>query len=315
MLSLASPPCSWATRGSIPPRPRGGARRRRAIVRWAWRGHRWSFQGEGAVRLMGVLNVTPDSFSDGGRFTTRDAALRRAARMIREGAEMLDIGGESTRPGAAPVSVEAELARVIPVIEALAGCGVPLSIDTMKAAVAEAALAAGASVVNDISALDDPLMAKVVAEAGAGLVLMHMRGRPADMQRGDLSSPDIVEEVRQHLAQRLARAVEAGVDVEAVVLDPGIGFGKTVAQNVALIARLDALAALGRPVLLGASRKSFLGALTGQPVEARAFATAAACACGVMRGAQILRVHDIAELRDVARISQAIAEAMRGDRD
>lgn len=282
-------------------------------MRWAWRGHRWSLKSEAPVRLMGVLNVTPDSFSDGGRFIARDAALSRASELLSAGAHMLDIGGESSRPGAQPVGAQEELDRVMPVLEALAGAPVPLSIDTMKAAVAAEALKAGASVINDITALDDPDMARVAAEAGAGLVLMHMRGRPVDMQEGDLSAADIVSEVVEHLDARRRRALDAGVAAEAIALDPGIGFGKTVPQNLALLARLDALAALGQPVLLGVSRKSFIGAITGQPVEARLFGTAAACACGIMTGAHILRVHDVAELRDVALISQAIRQA-RADR-
>lgn len=272
----------------------------------------WDAQGA-PVRLMGVLNVTPDSFSDGGRFVQSAAALEHALQMVAAGADVIDVGGESSRPGAAPVPAEVELERVLPVVEGLRSrCDVAVSIDTTKAAVAEAAVAAGADIINDISALQaDPRMTAVAARTGAGVVLMHMRGTPQTMQRGDLSSPDIVAEVRDHLAARLAAVVAAGVAPEAVCVDPGIGFGKTVAQNVALAARLGALAALGRPVLLGVSRKSFLGALTGRPVDDRAWATAAACAVGVAQGAHLLRVHDVAAMRDVAAVAAALREAGR----
>ncbi len=272
----------------------------------------WDAQGA-PVRLMGVLNVTPDSFSDGGRFVRTQAAIDHALHMVAAGADLIDVGGESSRPGAVPVSTEVELERVVPVIEGLrARCDVALSIDTTKAAVAEAAIAAGADIINDISALQaDPEMVGVAARSGAGVVLMHMRGTPQTMQRGDLSSPDIVAEVRDVLAARVAAVVAAGVAPEAICVDPGIGFGKTGAQNLALVARLGALAALGRPVLLGVSRKSFLGALTGRPVDARDWATAAASAVGVMGGAHLLRVHDVAAMRDVATVAAALREAGR----
>lgn len=262
------------------------------------------------VRLMGVLNVTPDSFSDGGRFADAEAAVLHALAMVAAGAEIVDVGGESSRPGAEPVPAEVEIGRVVPVVAALrARCDAIISIDTTKAAVADAALAAGAEIINDITGLTgDPAMAPLAAARGAGVVLMHMRGRPATMQVGDLSSPDVVAAVSDWLARRIDEAMGAGIDREAICIDPGVGFGKTVEQNVALVARLPELAALGRPVLLGVSRKSFLGALTGRPVGERGPATAAAHAVSVLRGAHVLRVHDVAAARDVV----TVATALRG---
>lgn len=279
-------------------------------MRWRFGGRAITWDASDArARVMGVLNVTPDSFSDGGLFADADRAVAHALAMVDAGADLIDIGGESSRPGAEPVPEAVERARVVPVVAALRGrSDVAISVDTTKASVAEAALAAGADIVNDITALTgDPEMVRVVAATGAGVVLMHMRGRPATMQSGDLSSPDIVGEVCAHLAGRLAEVVAAGVDAEQICLDPGIGFGKSVAQNLELVARLDRLAALGRPLLAGLSRKSFLGHVTGRPVDARLFATVAANACAVLRGAHLLRVHDVAEARDAAAVAAAVA--------
>ena len=279
-------------------------------MRWQFRGRAWRFEACDPVRLMGVLNVTPDSFSDGGQYLTAAAALEQALALVEAGADIIDVGGESSRPGAEPVPVELELERVVPLVRALrVRSDVVVSVDTTKAAVARAALEQGADIVNDITALTgDPLMTPLVAETGAGVVLMHMRGRPATMQQGDLSAEDLVGDVVDGLQACAEAAVRAGVAPEAICLDPGLGFGKTVDQNLALVAELPRLCALGRPVLVGASRKSFLGAVTGQPVDARSAATAATNACAVWQGASILRVHDAAAARDVSAMVRAISE-------
>ena len=249
--------------------------------------------------LMGVINVTPDSFSDGGRFLDPQTAIDHGLRLELEGAEILDIGGESTRPGAAPVPVDEELARVLPVIEGLAAAGVKarLSIDTSKAAVARAALEAGATMVNDVTALRDPEMSTVVADAGVDCCLMHMPGDPRTMQ-DDPRYEDVVADVREYLAVRLQLAVSSGIAEHRILLDPGIGFGKTVEHNLELLARLDELVELGRPVVIGTSRKSFLGRLTGRPVDERVAATIATCVIAYERGATVFRVHDVAPVRD-----------------
>ena len=263
---------------------------------------RWrELNPDGRVLIMGILNVTPDSFSDGGRFLSPDAAVKRALIMEKEGADIIDVGGESSRPGAEPVPVEEELRRVIPVLERLRGkLRIPISIDTTKAEVAEAALRAGASIVNDISALRfDPAMASVVAEFGAGLVLMHMLGTPKTMQQAP-HYEDVVTEVRDFLAERAQYAQSQGIPREAIAVDPGIGFGKTVEHNLELLRRLPELVELGFPVLVGPSRKSFIGAILGLGVEERLEGTLAACAVAVVRGADILRVHDVREVRRAA---------------
>ncbi len=263
---------------------------------------RWrELNPDGRVLIMGILNVTPDSFSDGGRFLSPDAAVKRALIMEKEGADIIDVGGESSRPGAEPVPVEEELRRVIPVLERLRGkLRIPISIDTTKAEVAEAALRAGASIVNDISALRfDPAMASVVAEFGAGLVLMHMLGTPKTMQQAP-HYEDVVREVREFLAERALYAQSQGIPREAIAVDPGIGFGKTVEHNLELLRRLPELVELGFPVLVGPSRKSFIGAILGLGVEERLEGTLAACAVAVVRGADILRVHDVREVRRAA---------------
>jgi dihydropteroate synthase len=260
--------------------------------------------------IMGIVNVTPDSFSDGGEFIEAAAAIAHGRSLAAEGAELLDIGGESTRPGAAEVPAEEEMRRVLPVVEALAAEGYSVSIDTSKAVVAERALAAGASIVNDVTALSDPDMARVCAEHGSGLVLMHMKGTPRTMQ-ADPTYDDVTAEVRDFLAERLAVAAGAGVAEERVWLDPGIGFGKTVAHNLELIERIGELRELGRPIVLGASRKSFLGAITGREVGERLGASLAAAVIGLARGADVLRVHDVRETREAV----IVAEAILGRRD
>jgi dihydropteroate synthase len=256
---------------------------------------------------MGILNVTPDSFSDGGNFLRVGAALHRARQMAEEGADVIDVGGESTRPGADTVDAAEEVARVVPVIRALkTSLSLPVSVDTRKAEVAAAALAAGADIVNDVTALGDPEMAGVVAQHGAGLVLMHMRGTPQTMQL-DPRYDDVARAVTEELRVALGRADAGGIPVERVVVDPGIGFGKTADHNLELIARLDELLSLGRPILLGPSRKAFIGQLLGGvPPEERAVGTAATCVAGLFRGARIFRVHDIRIVRQALDVAEAI---------
>ncbi len=263
--------------------------------------------------VMGILNVTPDSFSDGGRFRHAGPALARAREMVDAGAALLDVGGESTRPGAAEVGADEEMERVLPVIEAVrAELDVAVSVDTRKAVVARAALEAGAEVVNDVSALGDPEMASVVAESGAGLVLMHMRGTPATMQSHAVYD-DVAGEVAAELAGPLERARAAGIEPGRIVLDPGIGFAKTAEQNLELIARLGVLGRLGRPILLGASRKAFIGGLLGGvPADERDAGTAGACVAGLARGARIFRVHDVRTARHALDVAWSI---LRIDRE
>ena len=259
-------------------------------------------------RLMGIVNVTPDSFSDGGRFLAPAAAVEHGLRLVAEGAALLDVGGESSRPGAEPVGEREELRRVQPVIEGLAAAeaGAQLSIDTSKAAVARAALAAGASFVNDVSALRaDPEMAGVIAERGAGCCLMHMLGEPRTMQR-DPRYEDVVDEVKSFLLERLEFAVAQGIEEQAIVLDPGIGFGKTLAHNLELLRRLDELVELGRPLLIGTSRKSFLGRLIGSaPGPDLLAATLASNVLALERGASVFRVHDVAPMREALTVAAA----------
>jgi dihydropteroate synthase len=259
---------------------------------------------------MGVLNVTPDSFSDGGHFLDPGAAVDQALRLAEEGAELIDVGGESTRPGAPPVPAGEERRRVVPVLERLAarGFAVPISVDTSKAEVARAAVEAGAALVNDVRGLVDPEMARAVAGAGVPVVLMHMRGTPADMQ-SRASYRDVVAEVRGELAEALARAAAAGVPPERTILDPGIGFAKTAGHSLRLLSRLGDLADLGRPLLVGPSRKSFIGHVTGAPVGERLPGTLAAVAAAVLGGAAFLRVHDVAAARQAARVAAAIRDA------
>lgn len=260
---------------------------------------------------MGVLNVTPDSFSDGGMLGSAHAALTRARELVDAGASILDIGGESTRPGSEGVDAETELGRVLPVIDALKTAQLPaaLSIDTSKASVAKAALARGAHLVNDVTALRDPQMPAEVATHGAGLVLMHMRGEPRTMQQGDITYADLVGEIRAYLESALERALAHGVRRERIMLDPGIGFGKTATHNLSLTKHLDALADMGIPLLYGPSRKRFLGTITGRPVEDRDRATAGACAAACLAGAHIFRVHDVAAVRDAVDVAWAVRQA------
>jgi dihydropteroate synthase len=261
----------------------------------------------GEFLLMGVVNVTPDSFSDGGRFLEPSAAVAHGVRLAQEGAAILDIGGESTRPGAEPVGAEQELRRVVPVVEGLASAdtGSQLSIDTSKAAVARAALDAGASYVNDVTAFRaDPAVAGLVAERDAECCLMHMLGEPRTMQE-DPRYDDVVSDVKAFLEQRLAFAVAEGVPEERVTLDPGIGFGKTLDQNLELLRRLEEIVAIGRPVMVGTSRKSFLGKLTGREVDERLAGTIATNVLAYARGASVFRVHDVAPVRDALTVAAA----------
>lgn len=259
--------------------------------------------------VMGVLNVTPDSFSDGGLYLDPDAAVKHALAMVDEGADLLDIGAESSRPGAEPVSEEEELRRLVPVVqEVCRRVAVPVSVDTTKAAVARQALDAGAAIINDISALQaDPAMAGIVAQAGAGLVLMHMQGTPQTMQRAPHYT-DIVAEVREFLGARMQAAARAGIAADQILLDPGIGFGKNLEQNLILLDRLGAFQALGRPMLVGASRKAFIGEVLGRRAGDRLLGTAAAVAAAVLRGARVVRVHDVRAMQDVVRVVDAIQE-------
>ena len=262
-----------------------------------------------AFQVMGVVNVTPDSFSDGGRYLAHRAAIDHGLAMIEQGAGIVDVGGESTRPGAAAVSAAEELRRVVPVVEALAGRGTEVSIDTSKAAVAGAALAAGATLVNDVTALRaDPDLAALTAEHGARCCLMHMRGTPRTMQ-DDPRYDDVVADVKAFLEERLAFAVDEGIAEDRILLDPGIGFGKTVEHNLALLRRLDEIAALGRPVVVGTSRKSFLGALTGRAVGDRLAGSIASTVLALERGARVFRVHDVAPAVDALTVAAALCGA------
>jgi dihydropteroate synthase len=258
--------------------------------------------------VMGVLNVTPDSFSDGGRYLEPDAAVKHALEMVGEGADVIDIGAESSRPGAEPVPEEEELRRLIPVAtEVCRRVAVPVSVDTTKAAVARQALDAGVAIINDISALqNDPAMAAVVAETGAGLVLMHRQGTPKTMQQAPRYG-NVVVEVREFLRERMQAAGRAGIAPDHILLDPGIGFGKNLSHNLALLARLDALRPLGRPILVGVSRKSFIEEIIGRRTGDRLMGTAAAVAVAVLRGARMVRVHDVRAMKDVVRMVDAIA--------
>ncbi len=273
---------------------------------------RWKIAGSvGAVSLdhpilIGIVNVTPDSFSDGGRFATLDRAVAQAERLAADGCELLDVGGESTRPGAAPVSDADEIARVAPVIEQLARRGLgPVSVDTRKAAVARAALAAGAAVVNDVSGLAfDPALARVAGDAGAGMIVMHMRGTPDTMDSLAVYR-HVAAEVAAELGAAVGRAEAGGVARERIVVDPGFGFAKTAEQNFRLLDELATVVGLGYPVAVGPSRKRFLGAATGRPVEDRDRATAVACALAWERGARLFRVHDAALAREALRVAGA----------
>ena len=258
--------------------------------------------------LMGIVNVTPDSFFDGGRFCDPQRAVAHALRLVEEGADLLDIGAESTRPGALPVDEQEERRRLVPVVAAVAkAVSVPISVDTSKAEVAKAAIDAGAIMVNDVTALrGDSAMVGVVAQAGVALVLMHMQGTPDIMQHAPRYD-DVVGEVAQFLAERVRYAIDHGVARDRIVVDPGIGFGKTLGHNLDLLANLRVFAELGYPVLVGPSRKGFIGQLTDQSVEARGWGTAGVVALAVEQGANILRVHDVGPMKDVAKVAVAIA--------
>lgn len=264
----------------------------------------------GSPVIMGILNVTPDSFSDGGRFFDPGLAVDRGLEMVSEGASIVDVGGESTRPGAEPVSESDELARVLPVVQGLVAEGVRVSIDSMKPGVARAAVEAGASVINDVGGLRDPEMRAVAAETGATVCIMHMRGEPRTMQSG-ITYEDVVGEVCDYLVEQAELAMEAGVEREKIWIDPGIGFGKTVEHNLQLIKGLGVFVESGYPVLVGISRKSFIGKLLGSdrepiPVEGRLEGTVAAQVLAWERGARILRVHDVQAAKRSLQIAEAI---------
>jgi len=255
--------------------------------------------------VMGIVNVTPDSFSDGGQHLLRDAAIAHAQQLIADGADIIDIGGESTRPGAQPVGVQQELDRVLPIIEALNDAPLPVSIDTCKPEVMQAALAAGAQMVNDINALQDAAALQAVAASAAAVCLMHKQGDPQTMQQQPHYT-DVVAEVSEFLRGRIAAAEAAGIARTRIVIDPGFGFGKTLAHNLALLRELEKLAGLGVPVLAGLSRKAMLGALTGQDVNHRVAASVAAALIAVQRGASIVRVHDVRATVDALKIWNAV---------
>lgn len=278
-----------------------------------WKLHRRSLQYGERTLVMGVLNITPDSFSDGGQFLDANAALRRVDEMVAEGADIIDIGGESTRPGGEVVTADEEIRRIVPVVEQLAKTTpVPISVDTTKAVVARAALDSGAEIINDISALRfDYTVANEVARAHAGLVLMHSRGTPATLHRMP-PSPDIFTEIHTSLRDSINMAVRCGVSRESIALDPGIGFGKTFEQNIELIARLDEFAEkfTDFPILIGTSRKSFIGRLLDDvPHDARVHGTMATVTVAVLRGAHIVRVHDVRAAVDTVRVADAIKRA------
>ncbi|MFH2135910.1 MAG: dihydropteroate synthase [Pseudomonadota bacterium] len=258
-------------------------------------------------KVMGIVNVTPDSFSDGGRYVSFSSAIDHAHRLIEDGADMLDIGGESTRPGAAEVGEQEELDRVLPVIEGLRGIPVPISIDTWKPAVMRAAIGAGASMVNDVNALQAEGAIQAVAATGAAICLMHKQGTPRSMQVHP-EYEDVVSEVTDFLRQRIAVAEAAGMGRERIVVDPGFGFGKSLAHNLALLRELESFSSLGVAVLAGVSRKSMLGAITGRGVDERLAASVAAAMLAVQRGAAIVRVHDVRETVDALKIVNAVNE-------
>ncbi len=273
-----------------------------------WRVGGGAFDCSQRTVVMGVLNVTPDSFSDGGRFLSVPDAVRHAVQMAADGADVVDVGGESTRPGANPVPAEEERARVVPVISRLIQ-EVPelaISVDTRRALVAAAALDAGATIVNDVSSGWDPAMFGLVRDRRAALVLMHMKGEPKTMQEAP-SYDDVVGEVRDYLGERLEAAERAGIDPERIAIDPGIGFGKDLAHNLELLRRIDALVELGRPVLVGPSRKRFIGSILDLPEDQRVEGTIGAVGWAVARGAHIVRVHDVLEVTRAVRVLDAIA--------
>ncbi len=258
------------------------------------------------THIMGVLNVTPDSFSDGGEWMDPERALRRARTMVRQGADLVDVGGESTRPGARPVSAQEEIRRVVPVIERLAAENILVSIDTSKAAVARAAFKAGAKILNDVTALrGDRAMAKTAARAGVAVILMHMKGTPRTMQEHP-DYGDVVEEILGFFREILKSAWRAGIERDKIILDPGIGFGKLPEHNLEILRRLDEFRSLGRPLAIGTSRKSFIGRALNRRVNDRMSGTAATVAAAILRGADVVRVHDVREMTDVARMTDLL---------
>jgi len=259
--------------------------------------------------VMGILNVTPDSFSDGGKFYDEKNALEYAGKMIRQGADIIDVGGESTRPGANPVQFSEEISRIVPIIKKLASnFSVPISVDTRKAVVARAALDAGASIVNDISALGDSGMAKVVCQYNAGIVLMHIHGEPQTMQKNPLDEKNIIEKVKNHLQNRIDLAIQSGIKKNKIVIDPGIGFGKTFKANQVLLKNLEKLLDLKFPVLIGASRKKFIGEIIAEPSEKRGAGSIAAHIIAYQNGAAIIRTHDVKETKDALMVVDSILE-------
>jgi dihydropteroate synthase len=270
-----------------------------------WLCGRFEFTLERPI-LMGIVNVTPDSFSDGGLYATTDQAIAHAQRLVTEGARILDIGGESTRPGASPVSLEDELNRVLPVVHAMRDTGVAISVDTCKPEVMRAALDAGADLLNDVTGFREPAARQVAAShSSCGLCIMHMQGEPRTMQIAP-HYQDVVQDVKEYLLAQAHLLEESGIDKRRISLDPGYGFGKTLAQNFALIKNLDQITQTGYPVVLGVSRKSMIGTVTGQPVNQRLAGSISAALSGVMRGALIIRVHDVAETRDALNVWNAV---------
>jgi dihydropteroate synthase len=277
-------------------------------MQWHLRDRVLTFDGRALV--MGILNVTPDSFSDGGRYAATDAAIARGLEIARQGADIIDVGGESTRPDAKPVDLDEELRRVLPVVEGLSRqTSLPLSIDTSKARVAEACLAAGAHIVNDVTALTgEPRMLEVARAAGAGVILMHMQGTPATMQIAP-HYDDVVHDISRFLLQRLQDVTARGLALERIALDPGVGFGKTHQHNLEIVARLAEFQRLGRPICLGASRKGFIGKITGRPLGERMVGSVAVVCHALAHGAaQIVRVHDVAQTRDAVLLFEALAK-------
>lgn len=273
----------------------------------------WNVRGRRALTLdrvlvMGIVNVTPDSFADGGRYFNHADALSRARQLIDEGADIIDIGGESTRPGAAEVSADEEVRRVVPLLEALAGTAIPLSVDTSKPEVIRVALAAGAAIINDVRALQQPGAAEAVAEHDCGVVLMHMQGAPATMQQAPYYR-DVTKDVVQFLAQRVQYARARGIDIRHIAIDPGFGFGKTDAHNFTLLSELSELGRMQVPIVVGLSRKSMLGRTSGRAVDDRAAASVAAALLAAERGANIVRVHDVAATRDALSVLKAMQDA------
>jgi dihydropteroate synthase len=258
-------------------------------------------------KVMGIVNVTPDSFSDGGQFSSTEKAIAHAHHLVAQGADVLDVGGESTRPGATPVPLDEELSRVIPVIEGLAGIGVPLSIDTYKPEVMRAAILAGVDIVNDVCALQEPQALEIVAASDVGVCLMHMQGRPQNMQQ-DPQYQDVVHEVYDFLKSRLAAAEQVGISKSRITLDPGFGFGKRTAHNLALLEGMSTLQKLGAPLLIGLSRKSVLGQVAGADVNERLYASVAASVIAVMKGANIVRVHDVKATVEALKVASAVMQ-------